>query len=347
MRLLPIIVLLFTSGCLMNNNANGTAGISELTCEQVLNNIGTDIHCADVPPDGLILQTNPGLQITINTYGKDSVQITFDDTIYISAQPGEAMTVITLDGVSVVAAKESVRIIHAGMRVQLELSQDLSSNAPPSNPVAADPATLANLPLDQITVQLPSVPIPTSSPAPQATRVISTTSTPQENVFAPAPIATSILPETTAEVSSGCTPRPDWQVVYRVLPGDTLTGISQQYDISLRELVDGNCIADPDRLQLGQEIYVPGDAAQQPSTTQSSGEPGAILTAASDVLTRGECTTITWEVIGARLVYFEGNPVNHASSQEMCPAYTVTYTLLVNYESGSQVGYTVTITVQG
>ncbi|PJF20961.1 MAG: hypothetical protein CUN56_13515 [Phototrophicales bacterium] len=344
MARLVFIILLFTSGCLMNASRDGTAGITELTCEQVMNNIGIEITCVDAPPNGLILQTRPNVQITVKTYGANPIQVTFDNTVYINAQPDQMMTVTTLDGVSVVAARESVRIVHAGMRVQLELQDGLQSTAPPSNPVAADPATLATLPLDQITMQLPPASQPTLPPMPQATPVILPTMTPAENVFSPAPVATSLQPETTLEASDGCSPRSDWVAIYRVQPGDTLTGISQQYNISLRELVDGNCITDPDRLQLGQEIRVPGET--QTSPTLAVGESGAILMAEKDFITQGECTTIQWEVVGARLVYFEGNPVNHVASQQVCPAYTITYTLLVNYNDGTQVGYTVTVTVQ-
>ncbi len=62
-------------------------------------------------------------------------------------------------------------------------------------------------------------------------------------------------------------------------------------------------------------------------------------------ITRGECTTLRWDVENATGVYLDGGGVPGHSSQQVCPASTTTYRLHVTALAGD-VDRTVTITVQ-
>ena len=63
-------------------------------------------------------------------------------------------------------------------------------------------------------------------------------------------------PTATADPTSATpTPGPG---SYVVQPGDTLAGIAQQFDVSLDELMTANGIADPDQVQAGETLIIPG-----------------------------------------------------------------------------------------
>ncbi|MDX2136450.1 MAG: LysM domain-containing protein [Chloroflexota bacterium] len=72
-----------------------------------------------------------------------------------------------------------------------------------------------------------------------------TGSTPQPT-RTPAPTPTEFVCETPE----------DWEV-YIVQPGDTLVAIAQLADTTVDALVEGNCLANPNRLARGQELVVP------------------------------------------------------------------------------------------
>lgn len=56
-------------------------------------------------------------------------------------------------------------------------------------------------------------------------------------------------------------PSPGW-ARYRVVAGDTLSGIAARYRVSLDELIRINRLAYPDRLAVGQELIMPLGAGQ-------------------------------------------------------------------------------------
>lgn len=87
-----------------------------------------------------------------------------------------------------------------------------------------------------------------------------TPTTSQQAVAAPSP---SPLPS----------PTPPKVVTYTVQENDTLSGIAQDHDISLEELVSANDLANPDFLQIGQTLVIP-----QGGTEDS---PGAVATTTS------------------------------------------------------------------
>jgi len=65
------------------------------------------------------------------------------------------------------------------------------------------------------------------------------------------PVEPTRLPD-----SGGCAIRTDWPV-YTIGLGDTLSGIAAQIGSSVQELVDGNCLDNPDAIVIGTQIRVP------------------------------------------------------------------------------------------
>lgn len=53
-----------------------------------------------------------------------------------------------------------------------------------------------------------------------------------------------------------CLVPPGWSA-YTVEPGDSLTLLADQTNSTIDELVAGNCLANPDQIDVGQVIYLP------------------------------------------------------------------------------------------
>ena len=87
------------------------------------------------------------------------------------------------------------------------------------------------------------------------------TNTPIEQVHfdvthVPSPTA---LPPTTAPAAGGGTTGATGK--YTIKPGDTLSGIAQEFGITVEELVKLNNITDPNQIQAGQVLTVPAKGA--------------------------------------------------------------------------------------
>jgi len=50
---------------------------------------------------------------------------------------------------------------------------------------------------------------------------------------------------------------------HTVAPGETLWRIGKMYDVEVEELIRANSISNPERIEIGQEIYVPGASARK------------------------------------------------------------------------------------
>ncbi|MFW5691642.1 MAG: LysM peptidoglycan-binding domain-containing protein, partial [Chloroflexota bacterium] len=229
-----------------------------------------------------------------------------------------------------------------------------------SQPRLTNPSVVAALPLGELDravgVQASRDDDTTASSAPapgssrQQTLTVPATNTPVPGSVQPVPVDGTLptpLPEATEEVA--CGPPADWTEVYEVQRGDTLTRIATLYDVTIAELIDANCIDNPDRITPGDEFVVPPAPGINPNAAgTASGDtdaPAASFTAERQSITGGECVTLNWDVSGARLVSFEGDPVERSGDALVCPLATQTYSLLVVYQDGEQVGYTVTVTV--
>ncbi len=87
------------------------------------------------------------------------------------------------------------------------------------------------------------------------------TNTPIEQVHfdvthVPSPTA---LPPTTAPAPGSAAPGATGK--YTIKPGDTLSGIAQEFGITVEELVKLNNITDPNQIQAGQVLTVPAKGA--------------------------------------------------------------------------------------
>jgi LysM repeat protein len=307
------LAVVFLAGCSSKNSLPTSSEpiLTELSCLQMRLFIGGDVACKESQLDGILLQTTDGRQQTINIAG---TSITFDGTIFISAMSGERMTIATLAGISVVGANGTSRIIQPGAQTQIPLGEDsLVANGFPSEPAPYNLNIIRQAPLEEL---------------------------PQTVVLPPpiAPVVHPVTQPTAVGAQTGCQPRDDWGYLYTVQRGDTLSGIASDVGVQLSELQEGNCIVNPNRLSPGGTLRIP-----VPSQTGDSAIVG--LLAEKTSLNAGECTTIQWDVPGASLVYFEGSPVPHTSSQQVCPQTNATFTLLVVTEDGVQTGYILTVTV--
>jgi len=88
----------------------------------------------------------------------------------------------------------------------------------------------------------------------------------------------TFTPGPTSTPAPTRTPRPDGAVIHVVRPGDTLYGISLEYDVSLEELLRLNNLTRESILSIGQEIVVKVGAGTIVPPAVTSTRPGATLT---------------------------------------------------------------------
>ena len=99
-------------------------------------------------------------------------------------------------------------------------------------------------------------PQPTPTPQPDATSEPATTPTPAPATPAPAatPVAT---PEPTPAPEP--TPQPATEPIeYEIVAGDTLSAIAVEFDVTVDAILALNPGLEPDTIQVGQVILVPG-----------------------------------------------------------------------------------------
>lgn len=108
-------------------------------------------------------------------------------------------------------------------------------------------------------------PVPMVTAEPSATWTASPT-------WTPSPTATHTPPV------NACNPRTVWQV-YRVIAGDTLARIASRTGSTVAELAQANCLIDANRIEVGQQLYVPQiPAPPAPSQPQQPPTQDMILT---------------------------------------------------------------------
>ncbi len=286
---------------------------------------GGENSCQNAPESAVLLQSPEGTQSILNING---ASVTLGSTLHITAREGAELNIATIEGTAIVSAFNTTRIASAGAQIRLQLGgeNNLQVIGPPSGPAPFDLQVISEAPLSSLEREVPVV----SPIAPTTSSTI------------PAP------PSPSADAS--CVPRPDWTATYTVQRGDTLVTISQRFGLTIEQLQDGNCITNPNILQAGQMLRVPFQLDSSTATPLSTQSPPATpidpnLRADSTLLQPGECTTIRWEAADAREVFFEGQPVRASSTQQVCPASSATYTLLVVPSQGQQVRYTVRIEI--
>ena len=146
------------------------------------------------------------------------------------------------------------------------LAAATSSATPTTGPTRAPTNTPkptvvpTNTPIATFTPSQTLLPPPTfepSTPTPLPTAVPSITPT-----FTP--IAGAVpgligLESNTPAGTPGCVPRKDWKLTYTVQANDALVTIANNYGTYANQLAQGNCLADPNKIVVGQVLHVPGD----------------------------------------------------------------------------------------
>jgi hypothetical protein len=129
------------------------------------------------------------------------------------------------------------QVVPANRQVRMQLGTDdgLHVVGPPSEPEPFNP----NLVTRAMLTLLESTP-PTPSTLPTAVPTLTTIPTRQ-----PAP------------TQVGCTPRGDWTAFYIVQQGDTLSSIARLYGVTVSQMQQANCLANPNNIIVGLSLRVP------------------------------------------------------------------------------------------
>lgn len=108
--------------------------------------------------------------------------------------------------------------------------------------------------------------LPPQTATPEATTMPSPTPAP-DATLAPTATATELAAATATPVSpliEVCTPPTNW-VSYRVQPGDTLFALAWRGQTTIHLLLKANCLPLTHTLRAGETLYVPAQAATQPT----------------------------------------------------------------------------------
>lgn len=97
----------------------------------------------------------------------------------------------------------------------------------------------------------PATPTPPRFPTEQPLLIASITPLPGAVFTPPAPDGSGIIAP-----DPNCPIPVNW-VAYTVETGDSMGLLAQQTSSSVQEIANGNCIADPDSLYVGQVLYLP------------------------------------------------------------------------------------------
>jgi hypothetical protein len=189
------------------------------------------VSCAAAPRSAILIQSPDGTKVSMKFNG---ASVTLGSTIYITAVQNGELTLATLEGAVVVEALGASQTVLPGAQTRLQLgsTDGLQVVGPPSPPQPYNLAEINRTPLTLLKR-------PVQPPAP---------------ISAVPPTLPVNQPPTT---SSNCFLRTDWTGTYTVQPGDTLLKIARRYNVTLTEIQNGNCIADPNIISVGQVLRVP------------------------------------------------------------------------------------------
>lgn len=116
---------------------------------------------------------------------------------------------------------------------------------------------------------------------------------PPQRALPTLPAVLDITPAPTLDIDATATayasvvrPSPTAAALYTVQPGDTLSGLAEQFNTTLEELSAANGITDPNSLQPGQTLIIPS-LLRTPVTDASSAD----VTAVSDTTITPTITT--------------------------------------------------------
>lgn len=90
---------------------------------------------------------------------------------------------------------------------------------------------------------------------------------------------------TNGSTGAGCTPRSDW-VPYVVKAGDSLSLLAASANSTVADLVAGNCLPNPDQIDVGQTIYLPSATITATPAT-GTGNTGRNVHGSADLASAG------------------------------------------------------------
>jgi LysM repeat protein len=86
------------------------------------------------------------------------------------------------------------------------------------------------------------------------------------SIYLPPQTATATV--TPVKTPTACTKPPGW-ILYTIKPGDTLSIISRQFQISLQSLMQANCLTD-EYIIAGNTLWVPNVSTATPNATPTA-----------------------------------------------------------------------------
>jgi LysM repeat protein len=136
--------------------------------------------------------------------------------------------------------------------------------------------------------------------------------TPAPTTNTPLPTAATASSTPTTPPTALPTPAP---LVYVVKEGDTLSSIAYAYGVSIQDIIEANRLANPDMLNIGQELIIPGhfitptavpsteEAPPAPSPSEASPTPapppGALPSPLPTLTPSGPPVVEIWQVLGS------------------------------------------------
>lgn len=112
---------------------------------------------------------------------------------------------------------------------------------------------------------------PTINPLPFGVMVIVTSTaappsrTPENDLpdASASPATDAIRTTATPRTSDSDCPPPDGWEPYTVRSGDFLSVIARRFGVTMGELIEANCLRNPDTILVGQELFVPSPPATE------------------------------------------------------------------------------------
>jgi LysM repeat protein len=323
---------LFFSAC--TPSAITPTPVPELTCGDYTVSEAT-LSCV-MQPNGVLIQTPLDSQITLT--GAEHT-LTVKGTAYVH-QDAEALAqvIMALEGTVIVSARGNTRILSPGSQVTLSFT-----DAGRVTNLSALPVPMNALLLQQISIITLNRPVPLPSPIAPPPGF----TPPPTMTFTPTPISlTQLATGIPTPRPAGCVVRADWTDNYTVSTGDNISRIAARFGVSASELSEGNCVSNPDRIRIGQNLRVPVLPTPTPTIAPTFTPSAVAFRADKNTLSGGDCTVIRWDVLNVSAVFFEEQTTTGSNIQQVCPAATTTYTLRVIYPDGSQTTHEVTITLE-
>jgi LysM repeat protein len=338
--------------------------------------------CDALPQSAVLLQSPTGTQVAMNING---ASITLGSTIHIMARPNGLMSIATISGAAVVQAFGTTRTVVPGSQVTMPLgsTDGLQVVGPPSDLQPFDVNAIRNAPFNLLPEAV-LIPPPISSGPTATPTLIGLPITPTlPPIIIPLP-PTAIIPPCvprgdwvyTYVIQAGDTL---FSIAQRF--GLTLAQLQSGNCIAnANQIFVGQVLRVPFPQPQPQPPTIPppirptftptrggiGPTLQPTSTTipfitdtpvtEEPNPDGPVLSfqnapsgpnfrADSVTLSRGQCTTLRWEVGSADSVFLDGEAVAFSSSQDVCPSESTRYILLVVYPDGQQTPYIVSISV--